>query len=87
MAKSLSSESARAFAEAAKRSVETCDAGRAERTPTGAGGAAPSYHFYGECSLNRYLLIFRDRIFDSKVEAGMPSLAAAPDNPDTLPLV
>src|SRR5208283_4912134 len=39
------------FAEAAKRSVETCSAGRAgarpERVPTGAGGAARSYHFYG----------------------------------------
>src|ERR1700758_2617274 len=40
-----------------------------------------------QCYLNRYLLIFRDRIFDSKVDAGMPSLAAAPDDPDTLPLV
>ena len=30
-------------------------------------------------------MILSDRIFDSKVEAGMPSLAAAPDNPDTLP--
>src|SRR6266481_387227 len=40
-----------------------------------------------EFRLNPYLLIFRDRIFDSKVEAGMPSLAAAPDDPDTLPLV
>jgi hypothetical protein len=28
---------------------------------------------------------FRDLIFDSKVDAGMPSLAAAPDDPDTLP--
>jgi hypothetical protein len=26
-------------------------------------------------------------LFDSKVDAGMPSLAAAPDDPDTLPLV
>src|SRR5271157_1853220 len=34
-----------AFAEAAKRSVETCSAGRAGAHP-GAGGAARSYHFY-----------------------------------------
>jgi hypothetical protein len=40
-----------------------------------------------ECSLNRYILIFRDRIFDPKVEAAMPRMVAAPDDPDTLPLV
>ncbi len=35
--------------------------------------------------LKRYLLILRDLIFDSRVEAGIPSLAAAPDGPDTRP--
>jgi hypothetical protein len=35
--------------------------------------------------LNRNLLIFNDRIFDSRVEAGMPKTAAAPEGPDTLP--
>src|SRR4029077_15544538 len=33
------------------------------------------------------LLIFRERILDSRVEGGMPSLAAAPCWPDTLPFV
>lgn len=32
-----------------------------------------------------YLLIFIDLIFDSKVEAGIPRMAAAPDGPDTRP--
>jgi hypothetical protein len=31
--------------------------------------------------LNRCLLIFSDLIFDSEVDAGMPSLAAAPRRP------
>jgi hypothetical protein len=37
--------------------------------------------------LKRCLLILRDLIFDSRVEGGMPSLAAAPDGPDTRPLL
>jgi hypothetical protein len=35
--------------------------------------------------LKLYLLIFIDLIFDSKVEGGIPSMAAAPDGPDTRP--
>ena len=36
--------------------------------------------------MKRCLLIFSDRIFDSRVEGGTPSLAAAPDGQDTQPL-
>ena len=36
--------------------------------------------------LNSFLSIFSDLIFDSKVDPGIPSLAAAPDAPDTRPL-
>src|SRR5271170_2996068 len=35
--------------------------------------------------LKRYLSIFSDLIFDSSVGPGIPSLAAAPDRPDTRP--
>src|SRR5258707_6394237 len=35
--------------------------------------------------LKSFLLILSDLIFDSKVEPGKPSLAAAPDGPDTCP--
>src|SRR5260370_10379888 len=35
--------------------------------------------------LKRFLLIFSDLIFDSKVDPGKPSLAAASDGPDTCP--
>src|SRR5579864_4556972 len=35
--------------------------------------------------LKRFLLIFSDLIFDSKVDPGKPSLAAAPEGPDTCP--
>src|SRR6266481_8826082 len=35
--------------------------------------------------LKRFLLIFSDLIFDSRVDPGIPSLAAAPDCPDTRP--
>jgi len=35
--------------------------------------------------LKLYLLMFIDRIFDSKVDGGNPSKAAAPDGPDTRP--
>jgi hypothetical protein len=37
--------------------------------------------------LKRNLLIFRARIFDSRVEAGIPSWAAAPEGPETRPSV
>ena len=37
--------------------------------------------------LKRNLLILSERILDSRVEAGMPSWAAAPDGPDTRPPV
>src|SRR5260370_6375681 len=39
----------------------------------------------GFVDLKRFLLIFSDLIFDSKVDPGKPSLAAAPDGPDTCP--
>src|SRR6266849_8228748 len=35
--------------------------------------------------LIRFLLIFSDLTFDSRVDPGIPSLAAAPDGPDTRP--
>src|SRR5258708_19016314 len=35
--------------------------------------------------LKSFLLIFSDRILDSKVDPGRPSLAAAPDGPDICP--
>src|SRR5208337_2913956 len=38
-------------------------------------------------ALKRYLLMFIERIFDSRVEGGIPSLAAAPEGPDTRPRV
>src|SRR5882724_8330974 len=37
----------------------------------------------GSVVLKRFLLIFSDLIFDSRVDPGTPSLAAAPDYPDT----
>jgi hypothetical protein len=37
--------------------------------------------------LKRCVLIFNDLIFESRVDRGMPSLAAAPVGPDTRPLV
>src|SRR6266481_5662116 len=37
--------------------------------------------------LKRFLLIFSDLIFESRVVPGIPSLAAAPDGPNTRPLV
>src|SRR5215510_7592702 len=37
--------------------------------------------------LKRCVLIFSDLIFESRVDRGMPSLAAAPEGPDTRPLV
>ena len=37
--------------------------------------------------LKRFLLIFSDLIFDSRVDPGRPSLTAAPDGPDTCPLL
>jgi hypothetical protein len=37
--------------------------------------------------LNWNLLIFRERILDSRIEAGMPSLAAAPLAPEIFPLL
>src|SRR5271156_420816 len=40
----------------------------------------------GHTFLNRCLLIFRALIFESRVDCGIPSLAAAPRGPDTLPL-
>ena len=37
--------------------------------------------------LNRCLLIFNDRILDSRVVDGIPSFLAAPEGPDTRPRV
>src|SRR6267154_6881820 len=37
--------------------------------------------------LKRFLSIFSDRIFDSRVDRGIPNLAAAPVGPDTRPRV
>src|SRR5437764_10814974 len=37
--------------------------------------------------LKRCVLILSDLIFESRVDRGMPSLAAAPEGPDTRPLV
>src|SRR6266851_2459823 len=39
----------------------------------------------GSVVLKRFLLTFSDLIFDSRVDPGMPSFAAAPDGPDTRP--
>src|SRR5882762_7215029 len=39
----------------------------------------------GPAALKRFLSIFSDLIFDSRVDPGIPSLAAAPDGPDTRP--
>src|SRR3954454_15701924 len=39
----------------------------------------------GGTRLNRLLSILRTLIFDSRVEGGMTSLAAAPNGPDTRP--
>src|SRR6266849_3015702 len=39
----------------------------------------------GSVVLKRCLSIFSDLIFDSRVDPGMPSLAAAPDSPPTRP--
>ena len=45
-----------------------------------------SYACYSD-HLNRCLLIFNDRILDSRVVDGMPSFLAAPEGPDTRPRV
>jgi hypothetical protein len=39
----------------------------------------------GSTDLKRFLLILSDLIFDSRVDPGIPSLAAAPAGPDTRP--
>jgi len=39
----------------------------------------------GSAVLKRFLLIFSDLIFESRVDPGRPSLAAAPEGPDTRP--
>ena len=39
----------------------------------------------GSVALKRFLLIFSDLIFESSVDPGIPSLAAAPDGPETRP--
>ena len=47
-------------------------------------GFRKSYQVPGRV-LKRFLLIFRERIFDSRVDRGMPNLAAAPFGPYTRP--
>ena len=42
---------------------------------------------FGCVLLKSSLLIFSDLILKSRVDCGIPSLAAAPDGPDTLPLL
>jgi hypothetical protein len=49
-----------------------------------AGGLAV-FRIEGSVPLKRFLLIFSALIFDSRVVPGTPSLAAAPDGPDTRP--
>src|SRR5258708_16102190 len=39
----------------------------------------------GPAALKRFLSIFNDLIFDSRVDRGIPSLEAAPDGPYTRP--
>src|ERR1700730_13359767 len=46
--------------------------------------AIPARQRYSE-GLKLSLLIFSDRIFDSRVDRGMPSLVAAPEGPKTRP--
>ncbi len=41
----------------------------------------------GTAILKRFLSILRERIFDSRVDRGTPNLAAAPDGPDTRPVL
>ena len=41
----------------------------------------------GTAILKRFLSILRERIFDSRVDRGIPNLAAAPDGPDTRPVL
>jgi hypothetical protein len=41
--------------------------------------------FEGDEVLKRFLSIFKDLIFDSRVDRGIPSFAAAPDGPNTRP--
>jgi hypothetical protein len=61
--------------------------------PTHAGAAHKRmFAGYGDLSgyrinqdLKRFLSIFSDRIFDSSVDLAIPSLAAAPDGPNTRP--
>jgi len=42
-------------------------------------------YFEGSILLKSFLLILSALIFDSRVDPGTPSLAAAPDGPDTRP--
>ena len=49
-----------------------------------AGGPAV-FRIEGSVPLKRFLLILSALIFDSRVVPGTPSLAAAPDGPDTRP--
>src|SRR6266446_9972621 len=53
---------------------------------TGIRAASASPQVSGE-ALKRFLSIFSDRIFDSSVDRGMPSLSAAPSGPNTRPRV
>src|SRR5580704_4642073 len=52
-----------------------------KQSETGGGGRL---HVSGEVR-KRFLSIFRERIFDSSVDLGMPNLAAAPVGPNIRP--
>ena len=52
------------------------------------GQVAQGYGYrYGSLPLKRCLSTLSERIFDSRVDRGTPSLAAAPVGPDTRPLL
>src|SRR6185295_8781490 len=62
--------------------------GPTSATPYGEVGLAPAPHYrYCSLPLKRCLSTLSERIFDSSVDRGTPSLAAAPVGPETRPLL
>ena len=51
------------------------------------GARIPLCGCYGSLPLKRCLSTLSERIFDSSVDRGIPSLAAAPVGPETRPLL
>src|SRR2546422_10290891 len=51
------------------------------------GNVRSACYRYGSLPLKRFLSTLSERIFDSSVDRGTPSLAAAPGGPDTRPLL